>query len=74
MKNYGNAIKAVAFEMMLDEKFGTGFGARKRAMLGLELQRRILNMYITGQRAIPDSVWHRLETMPDWDEEVDPLS
>lgn len=57
---WGDAERGALFLELVEEKFGAAFGSRKTALAALGLQRRLFNMYITGERSIPDEVWTRL--------------
>lgn len=73
---WGDATQGELFDEMIDRKFGDYFGSRKKAvisLLGRENRRRLLDMYCTGERAIPNELWAALNDMPDYDD-VDPLS
>lgn len=80
---WGDARQGLKFALLIDMKFGRHFGSRREAIAFLGLQRRLFNMYITGERSIPDEIWDVLKKMPDyfpgrilsrWDEDIDPLS
>lgn len=71
---WGEETESAEFERLLDTKFGTRRGARKTAMTALGINRRIMNMYITAQRRVPEDIMNKLRAMPQWDYEVDPLS
>lgn len=61
---WGDAQKGASFKRMIDFKFGTYFGAVKTALETLQLNRRLYNMYITGEREIPDDLWLKLRRLP----------
>jgi hypothetical protein len=63
---YGDPKQGILFTEMIDNKFGTERGSRKTAFESLHLQRRIFNMYMTGERYIPDEVWSKLRAVPDY--------
>jgi len=77
---WGDEDQGEQFALLLDEKFGTKRGARKLAMSVLNISRRLLNMYIVGERRVPDPLWATLTQMqvfdPNavWDDGIDPLS
>lgn len=57
---WGDKIRGTNFKTTVDEKFGTKHGIVKTILAELKLHRRLYNMYITGEREIPDEVWQRL--------------
>lgn len=63
---WGDADRGQLFVEQIDKKFGEHFGSRKVALAALKLQRRLFNMYITGERSIPDAVWSHLRRIPDY--------
>lgn len=83
---WGDADRGKLFLEQVEQKFGTVFSSRKVALSALHLQRRLFNMYITGERSIPDEVWARLRHLPNYKaakpdiapplyvDDVDPLS
>ena len=77
---WGDETEGQHFDRLLKTKFGTKRGSRKLAMSVLNLSRRLLNMYVTGERRIPADVFATVNDMevfnPDavWDDGVDPLS
>lgn len=83
---WGDADRGKLFLEQIEKKFGDYFGSRKVALAKLKLHRRLFNMYITGERSIPDDVWSRLRAMPNYNaakpkpapllyvDDVDPLS
>ena len=79
---WGDADRGRLFLEQVEKKFGAAFGSRKAALKTLKLQRRLFNMYITGERNIPDTVWTQLRKLPNLksvakttvDDNVDPLS
>jgi hypothetical protein len=64
MKSQKNKI-AKLFKEQINQKFGSYFGSRKDALESLGLQRRIFNMYLSGERNIPPHVWARLRKLPN---------
>lgn len=66
---YGDQNEGARFDRMLKRKFGTQFGSRRDAITTLDISRRLMNMYITGERAIPDTIWIALKALPDFDGE-----
>lgn len=64
---WGDQNEGARFDRMLGRKFGTHFGSRRDAIATLDISRRLMNMYITGERAIPDEVWIALKKLPDID-------
>lgn len=62
---WGDEIRGLNFKLRVNDTFGTGFGSRARAQKALGIGRRIFNMYITGQRNIPDQVWENLSVFED---------
>lgn len=83
---WGDADRGQLFIEQVEKKFGSHFGSRKDALAALKLQRRLFNMYITGERSIPDAVWRDLRALPKYQaakpvspstlyvDDVDPLS
>ena len=77
---WGDETEGEEFTRLLAEKFGEGYGSIKLAVNVLGIQRRLLNMYMSGQRRIPDDVFATIRHMtpfdPDaiWDDGIDPLS
>jgi len=70
---WGDPAQGEKLERLIDRKFGTYFGSRKVAIGTLGLSRRLMNMYITGERAIPDHVWKHLKLIPDFDPRAVPV-
>lgn len=64
---WGDAETGKTFERLFDRKFGTWFGSRKAGLAALKLDRRIFNMYLTGERSIPDDLWASLKRFPDFE-------
>jgi hypothetical protein len=81
---WGDHIRGQLFLQQIEKKFGTYFGSRKVALETLKLERRLFNMYVTGERNIPDHVWTALRNLPNYQDDapeelpfiddVDPLS
>ncbi len=82
---WGDADRGHLFLEQIEKTFGAHFGSRKDALAALKLHRRLFNMYITGERSIPDEVWSKLRAMskrkaakpkstPLYIDDVDPLS
>ena len=63
---WGDADRGQLFLEQIEKKFGTAFGSRKVALAALGLHRRLFNMYITGERSIPDTVWRDLRALPNY--------
>lgn len=61
---WGDPVDGQDFERLFCETFGTRFGSRKLGLAVLGLDRRLFNMYIKGQRRIPDAVWAKLANTP----------
>lgn len=64
---WGDQNDGARFDRALGRKFGTHFGSRRDAIATLDISRRLMNMYITGERAIPDTIWIALKKLPDID-------
>lgn len=64
---WGDQNEGARFNRALGRKFGTHFGSRRDAIATLDISRRLMNMYITGERAIPDTIWIALKKLPDFD-------
>lgn len=73
---WGDGEQGESFDRLIDRKFGTHHGARVAAVKFLGYSRRLLNMYVTGERRIPDEIWAKVKARPDYldDDGVDPLS
>jgi hypothetical protein len=84
---WGDADRGALFLEQFEKKFGDHFGSRKAALEQLHLHRRLFNMYVTGERAIPPEVWAKLRKLPNYKaravvaapallylDDVDPLS
>jgi hypothetical protein len=61
LKHYGSHRLARQFTQLINDKYGTHHGARQDALAELDISRRLLNMYMTGQRAIPVKLWYDLQ-------------
>ena len=63
---WGDEKRGQLFEEQINKKFGDYFGSRAIALNTLRLQRRLFNMYITGERNIPNELWATLRKMPNY--------
>jgi hypothetical protein len=79
---WGDKQRGQIFEEQIAKKFGDHFGSRKTMLAEMGLQRRLFNMYVTGERNIPDEVWRKLRQRKNYnpnapvrhDDTIDPLS
>lgn len=81
---WGDMDQGQQLTEIITDKFGDYHGHIKHVLAYLKISRRLLDLYRSGQRAIPDDVWRRLHLLPDynsaknilndWANEVDPLS
>lgn len=71
---WGDEFEGAKFRRLIRRKFGAHFGAMIPAIAFLGRSRRLVNMYITGQRDIPSELWTALRRLPDYEADPDPLS
>lgn len=65
---WGDEVEGQKLGRLIDRKFGSHFGSRKTALETLGLGRRLFNMYLTGERAVPEHLWSQLKLLPDFDQ------
>lgn len=79
---WGDIDAGENLSFLIEQKFGSKHGHVKHVLAYLNIQRRLLDMYKSGERNIPEQIWARLELLHDyttatpntWADDFDPLT